>query len=378
MNKKELAEIRKNFHDESGLFTLNRILTAYVDTQKNIRCRTNDLYAVTAGEIGAVIMESLGKIYKGTLGKGLLEYPFPREQYDEGGSQQILYNAVKTKLADEAACAALLQKIINNFAYEPAYTIIIGHCSYSIMSRDKNDDMLDSAAEEYNFIVCAICPAQMSDDGLIFDGNAIAKKPNDELIIAREPTDGFFFPVFSDRAPDVNSVMYYTRSPKKPNVSFISDVLGCEFRMSANGEKKTFQQVLHDVCGDELNYTVITQVNERLREIVDEAKNDTELPVLDEKKMRTLLSDSGVSDERLEALQTVFENKVGSGGLTAVNLVEPKTRLATPEIKVSISKDATEKVRTAVIEGRRCILIDLDDPSIEINGLTTRITGNSI
>lgn len=127
MNKKELAEIRKNFHDESGLFTLNRILTAYVDTQKNIRCRTNDLYAVTAGEIGAVIMESLGKIYKGTLGKGLLEYPFPREQYDEGGSQQILYNAVKTKLADEAACAALLQKIINNFAYEPAYTIIIGH-----------------------------------------------------------------------------------------------------------------------------------------------------------------------------------------------------------------------------------------------------------
>lgn len=378
MNKKELAEIRKNFHDESGLFTLNRILTAYVDTQKNIRCRTNDLYAVTAGEIGAVIMESLGKIYKGTLGKGLLEYPFPREQYDEGGSQQILYNAVKTKLADEAACAALLQKIINNFAYEPAYTIIIGHCSYSIMSRDKNDDMLGSAAEEYNFIVCAICPAQMSDDGLIFDGNAIAKKPNDELIIAREPTDGFFFPVFSDRAPDVNSVMYYTRSPKKPNVSFISDVLGCEFRMSANGEKKTFQQVLHDVCGDELNYTVITQVNEKLREIVDEAKNDTELPVLDERKMRALLSDSGVSDERLEALQTVFENKVGSGGLTAVNLVEPKTRLATPEIKVSISKDATEKVRTAVIEGRRCILIDLDDPSIEINGLTTRITGNSI
>lgn len=380
MNKKELAEIKKNFSDTSGFFTLNRVVTVYIDPQKNVRCKTNRLYSLIPEEEGSVLMESLSKIFRGSLGKGLLEYSFPNAEYEEDGAQKILYDAMKTKLTDEAAADKLIVRIINNLAYEAAYTIILGHCSYSIMSKDRNDESLDNAADEYNFIVAAICPANTSDDGLMFDSetNTIVKKANTDLIISREPTDGFFFPVFSDRAPDVNSVMYFTKSPKKPNISCIDDVLGCEFIMSAHGEKETFQAVLNDVAGDELNYTVITQVNEKLRELVANSKNETELPVLDGNKMYNILSDSGISDERLEALPAIYKNKVGDGVLTATNLVENKTTLSTPEITVNISKDATDKVRTTVVDGRRCLIIDLDDPAIQINGMTTRITGNSI
>lgn len=380
MNKKELAEIKKNFSDTSGFFTLNRVITVYIDPQKNVRCKTNRLYSLIPEEEGSVLMESLSKIFRGSLGKGLLEYSFPNAEYEEDGAQKILYDAMKTKLTDEAAADKLIVRIINNLAYEAAYTLIIGHCSYSIMSKDRNDESLDNAADEYNFIVAAICPANTSDDGLMFDSetNTIVKKANTDLIISREPTDGFFFPVFSDRAPDVNSVMYFTKSPKKPNISCIDDVLGCEFIMSAHGEKETFQAVLNDVAGDELNYTVITQVNEKLRELVANSKNETELPVLDGNKMYTILSDSGISDERLETLPAIYKNKVGDGVLTATNLVENKTTLSTPEITVNISKDATDKVRTTVVDGRRCLIIDLDDPAIQINGMTTRITGNSI
>lgn len=380
MNKKELAEIKKNFTDTSGLFTLNHIVTAYIDPQKNIRCKTNRMYSLIPEEEGSVLMESLSKIFRGSLGKGLLEYSFPNEEYEEDGSQKELYEAMKTKLKDETAVDKLIVKIVNNLAYEPAYTIIIGHCSYSIITKDKNDEALDSSADEYNFIVAAICPANTNDDGLMFDSdsNTIVKKANTELIISREPTDGFFFPVFSDRSPDVNRVMYFTKSPKKPNISFVDDVLGCEFIMSAHGEKETFQAVLNDVVGDELNYTVITRVNEKLQEVVTNSKNETELPVIDDRRMYNILYDSGVSDEKLEALPSVFKQKVGEGVLTATNLVENKTTLATPEITVNISKNATDKVRTTVVDGRRCLLIDLDDPAICINGLTTRITGNSI
>ena len=380
MNKKELAEIKKNFTDTSGFFTLNRVITVYIDPQKNVRCKTNRLYSLIPEEEGSVLMESLSKIFRGSLGKGLLEYSFPNAEYEEDGAQKILYDAMKTKLTDEAAADKLIVRIINNLAYEAAYTIILGHCSYSIMSKDRNDESLDNAADEYNFIVAAICPANTSDDGLMFDSetNTIVKKANTDLIISREPTDGFCFPVFSDRAPDVNSVMYFTKSPKKPNISCIDDVLGCEFIMSAHGEKETFQAVLNDVAGDELNYTVITQVNEKLRELVANSKNETELPVLDGNKMYNILSDSGISDERLETLPAIYKNKVGDGVLTATNLVENKTTLSTPEITVNISKDATDKVRTTVVDGRRCLIIDLDDPAIQINGMTTRITGNSI
>ena len=152
MNKKELAEIKKNFTDTSGLFTLNHIVTAYIDPQKNIRCKTNRMYSLIPEEEGSVLMESLSKIFRGSLGKGLLEYSFPNEEYEEDGSQKELYEAMKTKLKDETAVDKLIVRIVNNLAYEPAYTIIIGHCSYSIITKDKNDEALDSSVSFLEFV----------------------------------------------------------------------------------------------------------------------------------------------------------------------------------------------------------------------------------
>ncbi len=377
MNKKEVAEIRKNFTDSSGFFTLNHILTAYVDPQKNILCKDNKLYSLIPEDEGAVMLESLKKILGGSLGKNLTEYGFPNEEYAEDGAQNDLYAAVKGKLEDEVSCDKLLTRIVNNMEYEMAYTVIIGYCSYSVMTRDKNDESYDDAAEEYNFIAAAICPVNTGDDGLMFDreNSSIVKKANTDLIISRMPTDGFFFPVFSDRSPDVNRVMYYTKTPKKPNISVVGNVLGCNFVMTCQSEKETFQQVLTDVVGDELSYTVITQVNEALRDIVTSSKNETEMPLIDDSKLHGILFDAGVSSEKLDALPAVFKEKVGEAdGLTAENLVENKMVLATPEITINISREAAEKVRTSVIGGRRCLVIDLDNPSISINGLVTDVT----
>lgn len=369
MNKKEVTEIKKNFTDSSGLFTLNRIVSTYVDTQKNIRCKDNKLYALIPEDEGAVMLETLKKVLSGRVGKNLTEYAFPREEYEENGAQNVLYAAVKGKLEDELANDKLITRIIGNMEYEMAYTLIMGYCTYSIMTKGENYD-------EYNFIVAAICPVCTEDYGLMFDGktNAIAKKVNTDLIISRTPTDGFLFPVFSDRAPDVNNVMYYTKSPQKPNLSIVEDVLGCNYVMSFQHEKATFRQIMHDVCGDELNYTVITQVNETLHDIVNNAKNETELPIIDENKLHSILFDAGISSEKLDSLHAVFKEKIGEAdGLTAENLVESKVVLSTPEITVNINRYATDKVRTSVIGGRRCLVIDLDDPSITVNGVNVSV-----
>ncbi len=364
MNKKEVAEIKKNFTDNSGFFTLNHIVSVYVDPHKNVRCKDNKLYALIPEDEGAVMLETLKKVLSGRVGKNLTEYAFPREEYEEDGAQNVLYAAVKGKLEDELANDKLIARIINNMEYEMAYTLIMGYCTYNI-----NED-----GDEYSFIAAAICPVCTEDYGLMFDGKAIAKKANADLIISRTPTDGFLFPVFSDRAPDVNNVMYYTKSPQKPNLSIVEDVLGCNFVMSFQREKETFRQVLTDVAADELSYTVITQVNEILRDIVNNAKNETELPIIDENKLHSILFDAGISSEKLDSLHAVFKEKVGEAdGLTAENLVESKVVLSTPEITVNINRYATDKVRTSVIGGRRCLVIDLDDPSVTVNGVNVTV-----
>ncbi|MBD5444276.1 MAG: DUF4317 family protein, partial [Lachnospiraceae bacterium] len=199
-------------------------------------------------------------------------------------------------------------------------------------------------------------------------------KVNTNLVVSRTPTDGFLFPIFNDRSPDVNNVMYYTKTPQKPNISIVEDVFGCDFVMSFQREKETFQQVLTDVVADELSYTVITQVNEAIRDIVNNSKNETELPLIDDSKLHNILFDAGVSSEKLDSLHAVFKEKVGAAdGLTAENLVENKVVLSTPEITVNINRYAADKVRTSVIGGRRCLVIDLDDPSITVNGVNVSV-----
>ena len=61
MNRKEIAEIRKNFKDESGFFTINQVLMSFVDAEKNITCKSHKLYSIMSGSEGELIRETLKK-----------------------------------------------------------------------------------------------------------------------------------------------------------------------------------------------------------------------------------------------------------------------------------------------------------------------------
>lgn len=384
MNKKELAEIRKNFNENSGFFTLDRVLTAYVDPEKNVLFRENKNYALIPEDEGTVMFETLRKVLSGKLGKNLVEYALPdracgdvksRNGTEELGAYVHLSLTTQGKLKDQYANSDLLKKIVDNYECSSAYAIIIGYCTYSITGRDMNDEDFGDNEYTYNFIVTAICPACTGDDGLMFDRNnaSIIKKSNTDLLISRTPIDGFLYPVFSDRQPDVNSVMYYTKTPKKPNISMIEDVLNCDFVMTCQNEKAAFGKILSEVFGDDLSYTVVTQVNEKISEIAANYKGNTELPKIGAAELMGILSDIGVDDKSLKALHAVFKENVPSGGLTAVNLAENKVVIKTPEVTVSVDGIAADKVRTSVRDGRKCIVIDLDDPNVTVNDIDVRV-----
>jgi hypothetical protein len=168
--------------------------------------------------------------------------------------------------------------------------------------------------------------------------------------------------------------MYFTKTPKKPNISMVQDVLGCQYIMSPETEKSEFYNVLQNVLEEDLDYMTITTINEKLQEIVDENKNETEVPTLDSSEIKNILAEIGVDEKKINAVEAVYEDKLGKDTrLTVSNLVEPKTVVTLPDITVNIKNSAKDKFRTAVIDGRTCLLIDLDDPYVEIHGLSTKI-----
>ncbi|MDO5561133.1 MAG: DUF4317 domain-containing protein [Oscillospiraceae bacterium] len=376
MNKKEVNEIKKNFSDANGFFTVNSILTTYVDPEKNVKCKMLKPYSIIPEDEREVVTETLKKVLTGTIGKHLLEYAFPNEAYEEDAAQKILYDVVSSKMKDEAILEKYIDKIIKNIEYAASFSIITAHCTYSIKRKDKNDeDDIDNISEEFNFIVTGICPVNTADVGLFFDEEhmIISKKTNNEMIISRIPSDGFMYPVFSDRSPDVNHVMYFAKKPDKPNISIVENVLDCTFVMSAQKEKARFQQVLNAVVSDELNYHVITRVNEKIKEVVDLSKSETEPVTINDKQLKHILSEAGVSTQKLEALEPTYKTLVGENGLTASNLAENRIVVATPDVTINIKKDAADKLRTSMIQGRKCLIIDLDDPNILVNGLPANL-----
>lgn len=376
MNKKETAEIKKNFSDKSGFFIMERILTAFVDAEKNVRCHNVSSCLTMPVEEHEVYSETLKKVLNTNVGRNFIEYEFPNEAYEEGKPQDILYNLLRSELKDEEACENFLHNIANNIACAEPFAVITAYCCYTIRRKDKNDEYADGEDEIYRYILTAICPVSTSKDGFVFDSsdNKITKKMNTELIISKAPTDGFLYPVFSNRSADVNHVMYYSKSADDPNISIVEDVLGCSFVMSAESEKTSFQSILKSVVGDDLDYMLIKTVNDKIQEVVDENKDDTEKAIIDNVKLKSILSDVGLGEERIKMVEPVYEKVCGDVPLTAVNLVDNKTVLTSAGITVNIKPSAADKVRTSVIDGRRCLLIDLDDPTIEINGLPVTLS----
>lgn len=373
MNKKEVSEIKKNLSDNSGFFTINSVLTAFIDTDKKVRvCKVRPYTEILSDELD-IIRDTLKKVLSTSVGKSFIEYQIPNEQYDQDGIQPLLYNLVKEKFQDDELVENFVNRVAQNIDYTPSFAIISAHCTYTVRVKNKNNDFNEDNTLDYNFMLTAFCQAELSDMGLVFSQDELSKKDNTEFVVSKSANDGFLYPTFSDRSPDVNAIMYYTKTYKKPNLSIIEDILGCEFIMSAQSEKAEFQNILKTVVGDDLNYNVITSVNDKIKEIIDFNKNDTETTTIDKSRLKNILHEVGVDNEKLLALDTVYETSMDKNSFTASNIVDTKTVISTPEITVNISQEGVQKIHTSNINGRRCIVIDVDDPSVEINGLPTKI-----
>ncbi len=374
MNKKEINEIKRNLDKDSGFFTINHIVTACVDAEKKIKCMTNQMNNLIAEDESELIVAYLKKILSGSIGKNLLEYHFPNDAYLEGGAQVFMNEVLRSKLTDSEMVQKYIDRIIEKMEYISTYTIFVAHCTYAVINKNKNLESDIESDSNYNFLLTAICPVNLRIDGLIYDEqtNSIAKKDTADRIVD-PPTDGFLFPLFSDRQSDINGVLYYTKNAKKPNTSIVEELLGCEYSMSGISEKVTFHSILNNVCGDELDLKVINSVNNKIQDIIDRNAHETDIPTVNSKDISSILWESGISQQKLEHLPKVYETALGEKELTCANLVEKKTVLTVPGVTVNISKEGMEKVRTQTVGGKKCLVIELDEDKMSVNGLETTL-----
>lgn len=369
MNKKEILEIRKQFTPENCAIT--RICGCYVDHEKEKKTELKKAFLSLPEEEAFKYFDIFRHTLSGTLGKNLLPIEFPLDAELPGGSQEFLLKLRDSKLEDDLLIEEFYDKVITSYDYPENYYIILIHSVYDVPGKSSDGaELFDASDTVYEHIMCSICPVNLTKAGLTYNAetNSIEDRIRDWFV--ELPVKGFLFPAFTDRASDIHSVLYYSKKPEELQPGFIDGVFGSQIPLTANDQKTTFQSIISGTLGDTCDYDTVRNIHDNLNEMLEEAKEAPEPLELSRPEVKRLLERSGVPEEKLEGFDEHFTEAVGERNtLLASNIASTKTfQIETPDVIVKVNPERSDLVETREIDGRRCLVIAIDD-HLEVNGI---------
>lgn len=376
MIKQEVNEIKRLYTPSNCSIT--RICGCYVDGEKNKKTEFKEAFLSLPEEEIFKYFELLRKTLSGTIGKNLLDLEFPLSSEESGGTQEFLLRLRDSKLKDDALLEEFYNKIIGSYEYVGNYLILLIHDAYDVPGKTLDGLTMEDASDTvFEYILCCICPVNLSKPGLSYDAQANEFHNRVRDWIVEMPEAGFLFPAFNDRSSDIHSVLYYTKNPEEPHTEFADNVLGAALPLSAGSQKETFQALIEETLGEQAEYEVVKSIHENLTEMIEEHKEIPEPLMLDKNQVRNLFEKSGVEEEKLTDFDKLYDAAAGEHtSLMVNNVANTRTfEVKTPDVVIRVNPERADLVDTLLIEGKQCLVIEIND-HVEVNGITIR-SGNS-
>lgn len=374
MIKQEINEIKRLYTPSHCSIT--RICGCYVDGEKNKKTEFKEAFLSLPEEEIFKYFELLRKALSGTPGKNLLNLEFPLSSEEEGGTQEFLLRLRDSKLKDDTLLEEFYDKVIGSYEYVGNYLILLIHDAYDVPGKTTDGLTMDDASDTvFEYILCCICPVNLSKPGLSYDAAANEFHNRVRDWIVEMPESGFLFPSFNDRCADIHSTLYYSKNPEEPHSEFVDSVLGALLPLTAGSQKETFQALIEETLGDEAEYEVVKNIHENLTEMIEEHKEIPEPLMLNKHQVKNLFEKSGVEEERLQDFEKLYDAAAGENtALLVDNVANTRTfEVKTPDVVVKVNPDRADLVNTMMLEGKRCLVIELSD-HVEVNGITIRTT----
>ena len=337
MNKKEVLELKRRFKKEAATFT--RVCGCYVDGNHNKVCKFGNTFLNLEEDEFFKYLEIANKALSGTIGNNLLELKFPIEEEEVGGRQHILMALRASKLEDENLLDTFYDLVIDTYDHAGNYLIVLFHDAYDVMSRTSDNNNLDESEEVYEYLICAICPVDLSKPGLGFleEEHRIGPRVRDWVVGAVDTA--FLFPAFNDRSTDIHSTLFYTKNTKEPHSEFMANGLGCGIERTATEQKMAFHSIVRNVLGAEDEHTddVLLDLQQNLSDMIDEYAethdDDEDVFLLDKEVVTKLLADSEISEEKAAKIEKSVDEAFGEKPPAAENVIDSKA-LVQNELRV--------------------------------------------
>ncbi|MGJ7920846.1 DUF4317 domain-containing protein [Neobacillus sp. LXY-4] len=375
MNKQDIANIRKQFKLENALMNIREIFNVYVKKESGeIYHHVCQPFEMLEKEAQELFLTNFKKVLTGDLDTKLFELKFRRDV--EGSAQTILYEGLRLDSTEDwiGNMLQMVEKMYANTVYEFDTMVTFIRGEYRKPTKKRNQESEEGGDDEVysnEFILCSQNKIDQPKKALLFDYIEKEFKPNnafDPIINLASPLSGFLFPAFNDNAADVNHILYCAGKVNQPDETFVLDVLNCEGFITALENKDCFEQILVNVVGDEVDTRVISNVYEEIDKMVQESKEneESESPMLDYKDVERILTVSGVENVDTARVEHAFKAIVDDEKheFKATSLIPKKIKINTSVADVSINPKELNKVKYIMFQGKRCLLLEIDEDVI--------------
>lgn len=337
MRKKDILELKKRFKKDHCTFT--KMCGCYVNGEKNILLKFRETFLNLEEDDYFKYLEIAKKVLSGTIENNILELNFELNEEHVNEKQLEFMKLKNSQLKDDLLLDDFYNSIINNYDYEGNFLILIFHDAYDIITKTKDNAKLDESEEVYEYILCAICPVELSKAGLRYfeEENSIKSRTRDWVVEA--PSNGFVFPAFINRTTDVNSIMYYTKNAKDTHPELMENVLGCPSKQTNTEKKETFNDIIRDALGPDEKKSdhFFMEIQESLNNKIEEHNiihEDSETPIfLTDEVIQDILNESGVPDEITTKIEKSYAESFGDTPPVADILIDNKALAAKAQKK---------------------------------------------
>ncbi|HLR52577.1 MAG TPA: DUF4317 domain-containing protein [Candidatus Avamphibacillus sp.] len=378
MNKKDIANIKKQFKLDNEYMNIQEIFNVYVQKESgDIYHHVSQPFKMLDKESQELFLVNFKKVLTGQLDSKLFELKFRRDVEDS--TQGVLLEGLHAETTEywKDQMLEIVEKMFAHTVYDfdTVVTFIIGEYRRPGKKRDietgegGNDEVYSN-----KFILCSLNKTDQPKRNLVFDYIEKEFKANsdiDPIINLNKPMTGFLFPAFNDNTGDVNHILYSSGKANQPDYSFIEEVLHCKEIYTAADDKDGFELIVSKVAGDKVNSTVISNIYEEIDNIVqenEENEDEAESPTLDYRDVGNVLRTSGIENVEeskvKDAFNSVIENEKHE--FKASSLLPKTVKINTETMKLSLSPKELKNVKYITFDGKPCLLIEMnDDVSVE-------------
>lgn len=285
---------------------------------------------------------------------------------------KLLMALRKSRMKDGGLRAALYDKIIENVTMEQNYLILVDFETYDV----PNKQDAEQSDEVFSYFLVAICPVKQSKDELsyITSSKDFHNKSNGQ--VSGSPLYGFMFPAFNERMTDINSALFFANKTENGSADRLAKALfGCELPAGEETTREKFTGVMRTALGDECGMDVVRQLQSELALMTEASESDItqgqEPLKLDKTDLTRILEQKcGIEQHQSELFATAFDEAFGKDAeMEPKNMMElVKYKVSTPNVSISLKREAAHDVQMRTIDGIPYILVRADD-GVELNGI---------